>query len=387
MINFSLCNKVLKGCTLIVLIIFVSIGKTNGQQLKYKIKAKNATDIHYSPDNLYFFVSSSTSIKQFTYGSQTRVNEFLEPSYNETTIPTSKVLKFSIGGRTKLAYGGTDKKIKIRELPMGHIIQEFGEFSTNIIALGFAENDRYLIGAFEDGTIKNWDLIEKKELYTRKDFKRALRTMTVSSDGRYFAVAGGDKTIFIYETKTGSVVQKISGHDNWVRSVAFSPDGETIASGGDDKKICLWDVKSGTKKFDLNQTGWVYDLEFTQDGKYLVAGLEKSAIHFYAVSNGMLTHTIEKFNAPVVRIAISPGGKEIASVEAYSSNVKIWSIESLNIAPTMRFKDASDVTSPLIMVANPPNIIDNKVIVYQDLIDFRGLVTDDAGVRSVKVMV
>lgn len=40
-------------------------------------------------------------------------------------------------------------------------------------------------------------------------------------------------------------MQKLQGHSNWVLSVAFSPDSSRIASGSDDRTIRIWDVRSG----------------------------------------------------------------------------------------------------------------------------------------------
>jgi len=377
-VNVPLLQKI------IILALFVVTFSSEAQQLKQKLNAKNVTGISYSADNQHFFVSSSNSIKQFTSGTNTITNEFIDNFQNNEQSPV-QITDFTVGDNSRLIYCGTDKKIKVREMPVGHIIYEYGGFASKIIAVRFADNGQLVISAFEDGTVKAENLQEKRELYSRKDFNKSLRVLEVSNDGRFFAAAGGDKTILIYEAATGTIVHKLSGHNDWVRSLTFSPNGETLASGGDDKRILLWDLKSGTTRLEIAQTGWIYDLEFTHDGKYIAAGLEKSAIHFYNSSNGALALNIKDFKAPVIKIAISPGGKEVASLEGYGSDVKLWNIESLNIAPLMQFKDASDIAPPLIMVSNPSNVIDNRVIVYQDLLDIRGLVTDDAGVRSLKV--
>ncbi|CAK82619.1 unnamed protein product, partial (macronuclear) [Paramecium tetraurelia] len=54
-----------------------------------------------------------------------------------------------------------------------------------------------------------------------------------------------DKSIRLWDVKTGQQKAKLDGHSSYVYSVNFSPDGTTLTSGSYDKSIRLWDVKTG----------------------------------------------------------------------------------------------------------------------------------------------
>jgi len=78
-------------------------------------------------------------------------------------------------------------------------------------------------------------------------------SVAFSPDGKTIASGSGDKTVKLWDVKTGKLMQTLRGHTSDVTSVAFSPDGKTLASGSWDKTVKLWDLtKLNNPKF-INQ--------------------------------------------------------------------------------------------------------------------------------------
>jgi len=66
-----------------------------------------------------------------------------------------------------------------------------------------------------------------------------------SPDGKTLASGSEDKTLRLWDVSTGTALQTLSGHTDWVNGVAFSPAGKTLASGGNDGIVVLWGVPPG----------------------------------------------------------------------------------------------------------------------------------------------
>ena len=55
-----------------------------------------------------------------------------------------------------------------------------------------------------------------------------------------FLLDQNDDTAWLWDVKTGTLLQDLKGISDSISSVAFSPDGNTVLRGSDDKKACLY---------------------------------------------------------------------------------------------------------------------------------------------------
>ena len=95
---------------------------------------------------------------------------------------------------------------------------------------------------------KQWNLPEGA--IARLGRGKLTSSIQYSPDGTRLAV-GGSIGVWLYDTNTYQQVNVLTGYMDSVSSVAFSPDGTTLAAGSEDKTVRLWDVKTGKHKRTL----------------------------------------------------------------------------------------------------------------------------------------
>lgn len=118
----------------------------------------------------------------------------------------------------------------------------------------------------------------------------SVNTIAIGPHGFTLVTGSNDKTIRLWNLKTGQLLHKFLGHTAEVYATAITADGRRIFSGGDDRTILAWNLQKKT-----------------------------IADRFYSYSGSPYSHR----GGAILSVAISPDNEIVASGSA-DHTIKLW---------------------------------------------------------------
>ena len=305
---------------------------TPGTQCKYSIEHKdnaiNALEMTPSKDKVAFASGNSIKFLDLHKLSQNPVLSIDSHEGLVSTILFPQILKDIV------VTGGEDCSVRVSDMRVGKVVKSFfhGNY-VNSVAIG--NNNKDIIAADENGTIKIWDL-EKGEV--RNEYNSnieeeglAFRSISLAENDGFLvgAKSNGNLCIFDYNSNENQTLSKpkiLKAHENYITKCLLSPENNMLATCSADTEIRLWERKPMVNEdgslqnnskgkpilstnFELKTkfTGhkkWVWDCDFTLDSNYLLSCSSDKTIRIWSIATGKIFST---FNNPkgVNNIALS----------------------------------------------------------------------------------
>jgi WD40 repeat protein len=114
-------------------------------------------------------------------------------------------------------------------------------------------------------------------------------TDALSPDGNLLALASGDRAIRLVDVRTGAV-RVLGSHADAPTAVTFSWNGRLLASAGRDDVLRLWDVASGTALQSLTgHSNFIFDAMFSRDDKRIVTASTDGTARVWDLASGHVT--------------------------------------------------------------------------------------------------
>ena len=120
----------------------------------------------------------------------------------------------------------------------------------------------------------------------------------------------------------GATVEPLASFQSQVRSLAISSDGRWIAAGGDDASLELRDRTTGQEIALHGHTGRIRHVAFADDDRVLLSSDSDGIVRRWEIAT-MPKTVIDTHGEPSERIAVSPDGAFVASVDV-AGNVSTW---------------------------------------------------------------
>ena len=206
-------------------------------------------------------------------------------------------------------------------------------YESGVYTLQFSQDGKYISAVGKGGRdAKLWDISGKLiRMFPRplsKNHQYAVKSISISQNGKLFSSSGSDGTIRLWD-RQGEIIQTLLGHSETVNSIAFSPDGNILASGSDDNTIKFWDTSNGNEIRTLrgHEQG-VKSIRFSPNGRQLISGSKDKTLRLWNLED-QSNRVFKGHEDSVNSVDFSPDGKSIVSASD-DKTIKLWSLDGNN---------------------------------------------------------
>jgi WD40 repeat protein/formylglycine-generating enzyme required for sulfatase activity/serine/threonine protein kinase len=201
---------------------------------------------------------------------------------------------------------------------------------TDLIA--FCPDGRRIVSTHADRSVRVWDVKTGREIGHPSETEKAVSSMAVFHDGRRVLTSFSGPT-FVWDLETNRALRQAPGHGN---SIALSADGARGLIGGGNF-MQVWEVQTGEQLEREEHNGTVRHVAFSSDDRLAVSSTEDS-VHVWALPPGRPADR----QPPVVEVveflpreklgihdcvAVSPDGRWVLT-SGYPNALRLWNRET-----------------------------------------------------------
>lgn len=194
----------------------------------------------------------------------------------------------------KLASAGTDRLLRVWDLPTGKLEHTIENHADWVFGLAFAPDGKHLATASRDKTAKVWDLSAKESMLTFPDHQNSVYSVAITGDGKLGLSCGEDNQVRQWQAtdaakQIGKQTKVVGSHGKAVfRMVQHNdPKNPIVATSSADATVKLWNPVAGTALKTLSgHTDWVYAVAISPDGQLVAGGAWNGEVRVWKVADG-----------------------------------------------------------------------------------------------------
>ncbi len=207
--------------------------------------------------------------------------------------------------------------------------------SQSITSFAFSP-DGSTIATASNKTIKLWNSKTGREISSLNSHSQPVTTLAISPDGQTLVSGSDDKTIKLWNLATGQEIRTLGGHSSSINTLVFSVDGNILANGSADKTIKLWNLLTRKEILTFKgHSGIITSLAIAPNKQILASGSADNTIKLWHLPSGRKIRTLKGHLGTVTSLGITPNGKTLVS-GSNDNTIKLWNLESGKQITTLR---------------------------------------------------
>ena len=192
---------------------------------------------------------------------------------------TSRAVPAAAGEKYAVAVDAGGRRVAVATLDADTVIQDASGrhrvvlkgHTSDVRALDFSRDGKWLASASEDGTARIWSARDGAPRRVLRHGTGAVTDIAFSRDARHVATAAADGTVRVWPVAAGPPVL-MYGHSGPVTSVGFDRTGRHVVSAGQDGTVRIWNATGGETLVVLHtHRGKASGAAFSPDGRRVVS--------------------------------------------------------------------------------------------------------------------
>ncbi|XP_065892501.1 notchless protein homolog 1-like isoform X1 [Dysidea avara] len=103
--------------------------------------------------------------------------------------------------------------------------------------------------------------------------QQLINQVSFSPDARLIASASFDKSVKLWDGRTGKYITSLRGHVSAVYQISWSADSRLLCSGSSDSTLKVWDIKNRKLLMDLpGHVDEVFSVDWSTNGEQVASG-------------------------------------------------------------------------------------------------------------------
>jgi len=272
-------------------------------------------------------MTTGTALPPFDHPTFVKAAQFADPHHVVTACvdPDGKSIQISVWDLS------TRRELSRESTPL-LMSPSFFEFSGKW-PIAFSRSGKLLAFGLDLQTIQMRDIGARQLSKTFRTLTSRISAVDLNPSGQSVAVASGSN-IQIWSLASGYEKTLRTGYRRPVRSLTFTADGKYLVSVGEDERADMWDISSAKSTKPPNNLGKIV---YGDPSRIGAVGLDGSVTLW-----DIKLHTIQRFKftrhpeAPDdnTRLAVSPDGHWLATASQLWNRVEVWELpDGHNVIP------------------------------------------------------
>jgi len=195
-----------------------------------------------------------------------------------------------------------------------------------VLAVHVSRDGRTAVSGGEDRSVRVWDVRSGRSLHTLEGHGGRVTSVRLTGDGREVLSASEDGTVTRWSADREECGQTFTGHTGAVRSAEMSRDARIVLSGGDDGTLRIWDASTGAclRTIAAHKAG-VACVGLSADGRFAFSGSRDRTLRLWNVATGQQVTLLTGHTSGVTTARLSENARVVLS-GSNDRTLRLWEV-------------------------------------------------------------